>query len=253
MTIMPSADLLILFAVLLPPMSLDILGSVVEERVIETPYGAVGPLALRTLDSGPAVWVEPYSGLPDRTDPRATIYAAGELGVVRVLNWEMSVAINPDLARGQTVIATDYIDWTRHLPNTFVKRKRLDFDFDADALAERPAFCPQMAMALRTVFPDAADVLYLGIDGPRRETRAEARIFRGWGVDVLGQNSVPEVALAQEIGLCYAGLSTVAALAADRPDPPHIGDLRTSIGATVQALPAFVRTVTRPQTCDCSR
>lgn len=253
MTIMSNTNILILFAVLLPPMSLDILGDFVEERIIDTPYGKVGPLALRASQSGSSIWVQPYSGLPDRTDPRATIYAAGELGVHRVLNWEMSVAINPQLPRGQAVIATDYIDWTRHVPNTFVERKRLDFDFDADALAQRPAFCPQMAAALRTVIPDAPDALYLGIDGPRRETAAEARTFRTWGVDVLGQNSVPEVALAQELGLCYAGLSTVAALAADQPEPPHTGDLRVSFGGTLQALPAFIRAVTQPPTCDCAR
>lgn len=253
MTITPSADLLILIAVLLPPMSLDILGPVVEERVIETPYGDVGPLALRAPESGSPAWVQPYSGLPDRTDPRSTIYAASELGVRRVLNWEMSVAINPQLQRGQPVIATDYIDWTRHLPNTFVERKRLDFDFDADSLAKRPAFCPQMRAALHAVMPHAFDVLYLGIDGPRRETASEARIFRSWGVDVLGQNSVPEVGLAQELGICYAGLSTVAALAADQPEPPHAGDLRASLGAALQALPAFLHAIDEPFTCDCAR
>ena len=49
----------------------------------------------------------------------------------------------------------------------------------------------------------------LGLDGPRRETPAEARLYRQMGADVSGQNLVPEVALAHEMGICYAGLVTL--------------------------------------------
>lgn len=253
MTITPNSNLLILIAVLLPPMSLDTLGKVVAERTVQTPYGDVGPLALRQSVTGPAVWIEPYTGLPDRTDPRATIYAAGELGVRRILNWEMGVAVDPELTRGQPVIAADYIDWTRRLPNTFIERKRLDFDFDADALAHRSAFCPQMAAALHAVLPGTPDAVYLGIDGPRRETAAEARMFRAWGVDALGQNTVPEVTLAQELGLCYSSLITMGALAADQPQPTHGGELRHSLERILQALPDFIQAIDGPFTCDCAR
>ncbi|MCB0150142.1 MAG: hypothetical protein KDE01_21160, partial [Caldilineaceae bacterium] len=86
---MPTASLLILIAVLLPPSALDILGEVVDERTYLTPYGEAGPLALRKLSDDLAVWVQPYTGLPTRTDPRATIFAARQLGVQRILNWDM--------------------------------------------------------------------------------------------------------------------------------------------------------------------
>ena len=93
----PTADLLILIAVLLPPKALEALGEVVEERVLLTPYGEAGPFGRHQNAAGQAVWVEPYSGLPTRTDPRATIYAAKQLGVKRILNWDTGIALNPVL------------------------------------------------------------------------------------------------------------------------------------------------------------
>ncbi len=247
---MPSADFMILLAVPLPPIALQTLGEFVEEQTMNTPYGEVGPLALRRPAEGPAVWLAPYTGLPDRTDPRATIFAARELGVRRVLGWELGVGINPLLEPGALAIAGDYIDWTRHQPSTFVERRRTDFD--ADALALRPVFCPQMTAALAEVVPGAAGCIYLAVDGPRRETGAEAHLYRQWGVDVLGQNLVPEVALAQELGLCFAGLITIGAVAADRIQPPHHGEIRASLHATLDALPACLRLLAGPTMCDCA-
>ncbi len=246
---MPSPDFLILLAVLLPPTSLVALGNFAEEQVFSTPYGDVGPIARRVTATGINVWVAPYAGLPDRTDPRATIYAARELGVQRILGWELGVAINPLLRPGQRVIAQDYIDWSHQPVHTFADRRQIDFD--ADALALRPAFCPQMNAALHAALPDASDAIYLAAEGPRRETAAEARVYRAWGIDMLGQNLAPEVSLAQEVGLCFAGLLTVGAIAADQPQPPHRGEIRASLHATLDALPAWMQSLNGPASCAC--
>ena len=244
------ADLLILIAVLLPPKTLDILGGVAAEQVVDTPYGVVGPLALRTPSAGPAVWVQPYTGLPTRTDPRAMIYAARQLGVHYIFTWDTGVAINPVLERGQPVIPVDYIDWTRHQPQTF------DDDFTDERAFERrqrlPPFCPHMVGTLNQVLPSAPFVVYLGVDGPRRETPAEARLFRTWGADVLGQNLVPEVALARSIGLCYAGLVTMGDRSADQMPHLGLGKMRIGLEQTIQALPAYVNLLGALPTCTCA-
>ena len=246
---MQSLDILLLLAVLLPPRALDIIGPVTEERVVETAYGSVGPLAKRQAAGGPAVWIAPYSGSPTRTDPRATVMAARELRVARVLNWDRGIAINPLLRRGHTLIAADYIDWTRGHPFTFQEGGQSSRNPDEVAL--RPAFCPQMRAGLQSTLPSAFQGVYLGIDGPRRETAAEARMFRQWGVDVLGQNVAPEVALAQELGLCYAGLITVVGYSADQAAPVFDGEVRHNLETITGALPTFIEQVAVPRTCDC--
>ena len=247
---MLDTSLLILIAVFLPPAALDILGRLEEERTVVTPFGQVGPIALRASQNGSAVWVHPYTGSPVRTDPRATIHAAYMLGVRQILVWDTVVTVNPTIERGQLAITTDYIDWTRRQPNTFAGTgvpMRPDLPS-----AHRAPFCPHLINALRQAFPDTVDAVYLGVDGPRRETAAEAHMFQTWGADVLGQNLVPEAGLSRELGLCHAGLVTVA----DRSMEfslidPH-GEVRTALGMAIAALPMFVDLAVQPTTCQCA-
>ena len=246
---MPHAKLLLLVAVLLPPRALDILGDVLEERTVTTPYGDAGPLALRVRGDGLATWVQPYTGLPTRTDPRATMYAARQLGVERVLNWDAGIGLNPVLRRGEPVMVVDYIGWTGRQAESFFTTAPLELDTSAASV--RTAFCPQMIAAWRRLLPGVAEVVTVGADFMRRETPAEARMFRAWGADVLTYNLAPEVGLAQEVGLCYAGLVTVSALGADRPAPEPHGEMRASLHAVVELLPDFVAAMSQPATCSC--
>ncbi|MBW2734802.1 MAG: S-methyl-5'-thioadenosine phosphorylase, partial [Deltaproteobacteria bacterium] len=52
---------------------------------------------------------------------------------------------------------------------------------------------------------------YVCIEGPQFSTRAESRLYRSWGVDVIGMTNMPEAKLAREAGLGYA----TAAMATD--------------------------------------
>ena len=227
-------DLLLLIAVLLPPRALTELGEFIEERTVETPYGVVGPLALRKLAETCGVWIQPYSGLPTRTDPRATMHAAHQLGVTKVINWDTGVAVNPELQRGETVIAVDYIDWTRQQPLSF------GYAADANEADIAAGFSPLLTLEMHNVLPGARGAIYLATDGPRRETPAEARMFRTWGVDVIGHNLAPEVALATELGLDYGGLVTISDRSADQSVQPVEGAVRAGLEQTIHALPKLI-------------
>lgn len=246
---MPNANLLLLIAVLLPPSALDMLGEVVDERTYLTPYGEAGPLALRKLSDDLAIWVQPYTGLPTRTDPRATIFAARQLGVQRILNWDMGIAINPVLQRGQPVVIDDYIGWTSHQADTYFSAAHTGLDINYGSV--RAPFCPEMGAAIQQLLPGLPEAVAVGVDFLRRETRAEARMFRSWGADVLSYNLAPEVALAQEMRICYAGLVTISGYAADRIQSEPMGEVRASLNTTLQLLPAFAEMVAGPRRCAC--
>jgi 5'-methylthioadenosine phosphorylase len=244
--VVDQADWLILLSVLLPPAAMNELGMVAMERTLETPFGMVGPLALRRIPHGPSVWILPYTGAATRTDPRATIYAAHMLGVRQIVAWDTVIALNPVLPRGQVAVMADYVDFTRG-PGTF--------DGAPPSLPPNPdaplrVVCPRLTNALRRAVPFAVEIVYVGIDGPRRESAAEARIFRQWGADVVGQNMIPEAALAQEAGICFAGMVTVAELSAERTQTPPRGEVRASLEATLTMLPAMLA-IASAETCDC--
>jgi 5'-methylthioadenosine phosphorylase len=50
---------------------------------------------------------------------------------------------------------------------------------------------------------------YVAIEGPCFSTRAESRLFRQWGGDVIGMTGMPEAKLAREAELPYASICMV--------------------------------------------
>jgi 5'-methylthioadenosine phosphorylase len=50
---------------------------------------------------------------------------------------------------------------------------------------------------------------YICIEGPQFSTKAESRLYRQWGVDIIGMTNMPEAKLAREAELCYATLALV--------------------------------------------
>jgi 5'-methylthioadenosine phosphorylase len=98
---------------------------------------------------------------------------------------------------------------------------------------------------------------YVCIEGPQFSTKAESRIFRGWGVDVIGMTNMPEAKLAREAELCYATL----ALATDY-DVWHESHEAVTVEAVIQNLLKNVETakevlrrlipaVMPPRACPC--
>ncbi len=244
---MSRASVLLLIAIPLPPGALDQVGPLVDEHRADTPWGSVGPAARRRTASGDLL-ILPYSGSPHRTDPRATIWAAREWGVERVIGWDSGVALNPLLRRGEIVLLSDYIDQTRRQPGVLFEDRPLGW------LPPMPGFCPEVRGVLAAALPGARDgALYLALDSARRETAAEARLYRAWGVDVSGQNLVPEAALAKELGLCLAGLVVVTEVAADLPQPPPRGEVREATRRLIEAIPHVITALPSVPRCACAR
>ncbi|NIU85261.1 MAG: S-methyl-5'-thioadenosine phosphorylase, partial [Candidatus Thorarchaeota archaeon] len=46
-------------------------------------------------------------------------------------------------------------------------------------------------------------------EGPRFSSRAESRLFRQWGCDIIGMTLYPECILAREAEICYATIAMV--------------------------------------------
>ncbi len=202
-------DLLLLLAVPVPPRDLDLLGALESERDVETPYGKVKGLARRNFGER-GLWVLPYFGKPDRTDPRASIWAAMEVGARWVIGWESVRSLSSRFLPGDNLIPHDYIDMVRHQPETLCSSQ-------GHAGYSEP-FCPAARRALLRMLPSAyPGGVYLAVDGTFQETPSEALAYERLGGDVMGINLVPEAALAREIGLCFGAVLTVFDSASNRP------------------------------------
>lgn len=82
-------------------------------------------------------------------------------------------------------------------------------------LARRAA--RQLDMVLR-------EGVYLAISGPSYSTRAEGRMFRSWGADVIGMSTVFEVIMARQLQMRVLGLSCITDMALPDSSEHATGD-----------------------------
>ncbi|NOQ41467.1 MAG: S-methyl-5'-thioadenosine phosphorylase, partial [Desulfuromusa sp.] len=78
---------------------------------------------------------------------------------------------------------------------------------------------------------------YVCIEGPNFSTRAESKIYRSWGVDIIGMTNLPESRLAREAEICYG----TVALATDY-DCWHDGHEDVSVEAVLAVIQKNVAT-----------
>lgn len=77
--------------------------------------------------------------------------------------------------------------------------------------------------------------VYIGLSGPCYETRAEYRLLRQIGGDVVGMSTVPEVIVASQLGLRVLAVSTITNVCF--PDALNPTDGRQVVDAAAHAEP----------------
>lgn len=197
---------------------------------------------------------------------RANVYALKEHGVWRILAWAGCAGVNPSLSVGEYVLPHDVADDTRGREVSFFKGTDLGF------MRHHPVFCDELRAAVESTLrmqgiPYQAQGTYVCTQGPRAETPAEVKRLRSWGGDLVGMTMVPEVFLARELEMCYAGLCCVTGYAegirkreAGAGDP--LGDVREEAemaalgqarGGLLAIAASLSRSVLDDRTCVCSR
>jgi 5'-methylthioadenosine phosphorylase len=97
---------------------------------------------------------------------------------------------------------------------------------------------------------------YVCTEGPRYETPAEVRMFRGLGGDVVGMTSVPEVVLAREAALCYATITLVTNYAAGISTRPlcHqevVAAMNDAQGVLRRIIFSVLENISESRPCNC--
>lgn len=85
--------------------------------------------------------------------------------------------------------------------------------------------------------------VYVAVTGPNLETRAEYRMLRGLGADVVGMSTVPEVIVARHMSMRVLGLSIITDQCL--PDALEEADIETIIETATRAEPDLTRLVAR--------
>ncbi len=150
---------------------------------------------------------------PHKINYRANIWGFKELGVERILSISAVGGINPDLKPGMLVIPDQIVDMTKKRESTF---------YDSDEVVHidfTEPFCPELRSYVLKSGEEMGIELqksgtYVCVEGPRLETKAEIRIYRNMGIDIVGMTAMPETTLAREAEICFACISIVTNYAA---------------------------------------
>jgi len=206
-----------------------------------------GRLLVGVLDGTPVVAMQGrfhrYEGysLPEVTFP---------VRVMRLLGADTLVVsgacggLDPLMSLGDLVLLDDHINLMGESPLVGPNLESLgprwpDMSEPYDPGLQRRALTAALARNVRL-----QRGVYAAVVGPNLETRAEYRMLRTVGADVVGMSTVPEVIVARHMGMRVLGLTIVTDLCL--PDALEPVDVSTIIRTAAEAEPnltAIVRDV----------
>jgi 5'-methylthioadenosine phosphorylase len=186
---------------------------VVESVSIFTPFGAPScNFVIGKIDGVEFVFL-PRHGKGHRISPseinyRANIFGMKKLGVKAILSVSACGSLKESIKPLDFVVPEQFVDNTRQRISTF---------FGQGIVAHVPLAVP-VDIELNKILVGSAKQLgitvhnggtYLCMEGPQFSTKAESKIYRQWGLDIIGMTNATEAKLAREAEIAYATLAAV--------------------------------------------
>lgn len=184
-----------------------------QETRPDTKYGATSDAITVGVFQNRKIAFLPRHGKKHTIPPhminfRANVEAFRQMGVTRIIAPSAVGSLREDLKPGNFVLPSQYIDYTKSREYSFSEIGKVIHISMADP------FCPDLQDAISHAAQKQNIALqknktYVCIEGPRFSTKAESKMYRNLGADVIGMTLVPECQLAREARICYASISTV--------------------------------------------
>jgi 5'-methylthioadenosine phosphorylase len=146
--------------------------------------------------------------LPSELNFRANIHGFKQLGVERILSVSAVGSLKEEHRPLDFIIPDQFVDRTRHRVDTFF----------GEGCVAHIGFSDPVCLELALVVGRACTKVgvtgklggsYLCMEGPQFSTKAESRLYRSWGMDVIGMTNLQEAKLAREAELCYVTVAMV--------------------------------------------
>jgi len=221
----------------------------IKRVAVDTPFGAPSDEYLTgRLGDTPMVFL-PRHGRGHKVTPseinyRANIYGMKKLGVERLISVSAVGSMREDIEPGDMVIVDQFFDRTH---------KRVSSFFGNGAVGHVEFAEPVCACLADTLYDASVKAgakvhkggTYICIEGPLFSTKAESKIYRSWGVDVIGMTNIPESKLAREAEICYAtvALSTDYDCWREGEESVTVDMILETLGNNVAMARSIIKTV----------
>jgi len=184
-----------------------------EEKEVVTPYGKPSsPLTCGKISNVDVCILarhgKKHQYPPTNVNSRANVSALKQEGCTHIISTTACGSLRRDIGRGDFVILDQFIDFTRHRPVTFHE----SFESGINHTAMATPFDSELRKLLietsnELKFKTHETGTVVTIEGPRFSTKAESKMFRAWGADVINMSIAPEAVLANEAGIPYATIA----------------------------------------------
>jgi 5'-methylthioadenosine phosphorylase len=232
-----------------------------EENAVSTPFGdPSGPYVVGTLRGKRVAFLARHGVghriLPSELNFRANIYGFKKLGVERILSASAVGSLKEEYRPLDIVVPDQFFDRTKGRISTFFGR----------GLVAHIAFAHPVCGQLSAIAADAAEHVgatvhrggaYVNMEGPQFSTLAESRLYRSWGMDVIGMTNLQEAKLAREAEMCYATLALVTDYDCWHPDHDSvtvdliIANLQQNAATAQKTIAEAVQRIAGARTCAC--
>jgi 5'-methylthioadenosine phosphorylase len=233
-----------------------------EERRLETPFGEPSaPYLIGTLRGQRVAFLSRHGPghrySPSELNYRANIFGFKLLGVDYILSASAVGSLKDEYKPMDLVIPDQFLDRTRGRISTFFGRGLV-----AHVGFAHP-FCPHLSdRAHRAALAAGATVhkggTYVCMEGPQFSTLAESRLYRSWGMDIIGMTNLQEAKLAREAEICYTTIALVTDYDCWHPDHDQVtvdmivANLTQNARTAQQVIASAVATLPYERTCECA-
>ena len=233
-----------------------------EERRLSTPFGEPSaPYVIGTLRGKPVAFLARHGPghrfMPSELNFRANILGFKLLGVEYLLSASAVGSLKEQYRPLDLVIPDQFFDRTRGRISTF---------FGGGLVAHvgfaHPFCVPLSEIAHQAAVSASATVhkggTYVCMEGPQFSTLAESRLYRSWGMDIIGMTNLQEAKLAREAEICYTTIALVTDY--DCWHPHHdqvtvemiVGNLTQNSRTAQHVIANAVDRLPFDRTCECA-
>jgi 5'-methylthioadenosine phosphorylase len=232
-----------------------------DERTITTPFGAPsGPYIVGTLRGARVAFLARHGAghriLPSELNFRANIYGFKVLGVERILSASAVGSLKEEYRPLDIVVPDQFFDRTKGRISTFF----------GHGIVAHIAFAHPVCGELSKIAAASAQSVgatvhrggtYVNMEGPQFSTLSESRLYRSWGMDIIGMTNLQEAKLAREAEICYATLALVTDYDCWHPDHDSvtidliIANLTQNAATAQKTIAETIARLPPTRTCSC--
>jgi 5'-methylthioadenosine phosphorylase len=233
-----------------------------EERTVQTPFGEPSaPYVIATLRGKRVAFLARHGAghrlLPSELNFRANIYGFKTLGVEYILSASAVGSLKEEYRPMDLVIPDQFFDRTRGRISTFFGRGLV-----AHVAFAHPFCGPLSEIAFHAATDARATVhkggTYVCMEGPQFSTLAESRLYRSWGMDIIGMTNLQEAKLAREAEMCYTTIALVTDYDSWHPEHDQVtvdmivANLMKNAQTAQQVIAAAVDRLPFNRACECA-